>query len=104
MIVRVAPATLVLHMLQVMGDEGIQAWVENNKRWLEPYAAFKVQMQKEKGFNNKWWDCTTWSKKASEVQSIVNSGSHDYHQVHLNPKHAPCSRIPSPELLTPSTP
>jgi len=24
-------------------------------------------MGKEKGFNNKWFDCTTWSKRASEV-------------------------------------
>ena len=27
----------------------------------------QVQMGKEKGFNNKWFDCTTWSKRASEV-------------------------------------
>ncbi|MGB1604374.1 MAG: hypothetical protein ACPIOQ_67210, partial [Promethearchaeia archaeon] len=43
--------------------------------WLEPYAGFKVQMMKEREFNNKWWDCTTWSKRASEISSIVNSGS-----------------------------
>ena len=71
----------VLGRDKVLSDEGLQKWVEANKKWLEPYAAFKVQMIKERSFNNKWFDCTTWSKRASEVQSIINSGSPDYNQV-----------------------
>jgi len=66
---------------KVLADEGMMAWVEKNKKWLLPYAGFKVQMGKERSFNNKWFDCTTWSKRASEVESIVNSGSPDYDQV-----------------------
>ena len=32
-------------------------------------------------FNNKWYDCTTWSKRANEVQAIINPGSGDFDQV-----------------------
>jgi 4-alpha-glucanotransferase len=71
----------VLGRDKVLSDEGLEKWIEANKKWLEPYAAFKVQMIKERSFNNKWFDCTTWSKRASEVQSIINSGSPDYDQV-----------------------
>ena len=31
----------------VLKDEGLSAWIEKNKQWVEPYAAFKVQMGKE---------------------------------------------------------
>lgn len=66
---------------KVLADDSMMAWVEKNKKWILPYAGFKVQMGKERSFNNKWCDCTTWSKRASEVESIVNSGSPDYDQV-----------------------
>jgi 4-alpha-glucanotransferase len=66
---------------KIMEDEDMLKWIEANKKWLEPYAGFKVQMMKEREFNNKWWDCTTWSKRASEISSIVNSGSPDFDKI-----------------------
>ena len=33
----------VLILLQVLADEGLQKWIDKNRKWLEPYAAFKVQ-------------------------------------------------------------
>ena len=76
---------------RVMGDADLMAWVENNRKWLDPYAGFKVQMGKERSFNNKWYDCTTWSKRASEVQALIDPGSPDFDQVPctLNPRLAP---------------
>jgi hypothetical protein len=29
--------------VQVLADEGLQNWIDKNKKWLEPYAAFKVR-------------------------------------------------------------
>lgn len=33
---------------EVLGDDDMMAWVEKNRRWLDPYAGFKVQMAKER--------------------------------------------------------
>lgn len=58
---------------KVMGDPDMQAWIEANKSWLHTYAAFKVQLNKERGVNNKWFDCTTWGKRAGDADSILKS-------------------------------
>jgi len=62
----------------VMKDPGILAWAETQSSWLKTYAAFKVQLDKERQFNNKWWDCTTWAVKSSQAHSIVNEDSGDW--------------------------
>ena len=33
----------------------VQAWAEKQSSWLKTYAAFKVQLDKERTYNNKWW-------------------------------------------------
>lgn len=153
----------------VLGDAEMMSWVDKNRKWLDAYAGFKVQMAKERSkfgslpgkgvgmicgkhacshalapasrgglicraqsassstfhtssprvafamfpgldgpcapwawafpqtfvgggalmaapsrtaaFNNKWYDCTTWSKRASEVQALIDPGSADFDQV-----------------------
>jgi 4-alpha-glucanotransferase len=65
----------------VQADPGFQAWLKSSESWVHTYAAFKVQLAREKAFNNKWHDCTQWSKGQSEVQSIVNPAGQDYDQV-----------------------
>jgi hypothetical protein len=65
----------------VQADPGFQAWLKSSESWVHTYAAFKVQLSREKAFNNKWHDCTQWSKGQSEVQSIVNPAGQDYDQV-----------------------
>jgi len=66
---------------KIMADEDLKKWVEDNASWLKVYAAFKVQLNKERGINNKWFDCTTWSKRASDSDSITSPTSPDYGQV-----------------------
>mmetsp|Transcript_59783 Transcript_59783/g.140742 ORF Transcript_59783/g.140742 Transcript_59783/m.140742 type:complete len:838 (-) Transcript_59783:164-2677(-) len=66
---------------KIEGDKEMMEWVGKNKGWLEAYAAFKVQLNKERGFNNQWFDCTKWSKRASEAGAIVSPSGSDYDQV-----------------------
>eukprot|EP00960_Hanusia_phi_P068881 766957-Hanusia_phi.AAC.5 len=66
---------------KILSDKDFTDWIEKNGKWLKVYAAFKVQMEKEKSFNNKWFDCTTWSKRVTEAENIVNTNGPDYDQV-----------------------
>ncbi len=55
-----------------------QAWAEKQRSWLRTYAAFKVQLDKERTCNNKWSDCTTWALKPSQAESLVNEAGADW--------------------------
>eukprot|EP00281_Chroomonas_sp_CCMP1168_P027736 CAMPEP_0206247986 /NCGR_PEP_ID=MMETSP0047_2-20121206/20113_1 /ASSEMBLY_ACC=CAM_ASM_000192 /TAXON_ID=195065 /ORGANISM="Chroomonas mesostigmatica_cf, Strain CCMP1168" /LENGTH=778 /DNA_ID=CAMNT_0053673569 /DNA_START=380 /DNA_END=2716 /DNA_ORIENTATION=+ len=66
---------------KVWKDEEFQAWLQHQESWVKTYAAFKVQLNKEKGFNNKWWDTSTWRVRVSETQGITNEHSPDFGQV-----------------------
>jgi len=65
-------------LASVMKDQGLRAWAEKQGGWLKTYAAFKVQLDKERQFNNKWFDCTTWGVKASQAHALVEEGSPDW--------------------------
>ena len=65
----------------VMADEGIRAWAAEQSSWLKTYAAFKVQLEKERGYNNKWWDCTTWRVRAADADAIAAEKAADWPQV-----------------------
>lgn len=67
--------------LKVEEDPGFQAWLKASKSWVKMYAAFKVQLSRERGVNNKWFDCTQWSKGPSEAEQLVNPAGSDYSQV-----------------------
>ena len=63
---------------KVMADPALQAWAKKQRSWLSTYAAFKVQLDKERTCNNKWSDCTTWSLKPSQAESLVNEAGADW--------------------------
>ena len=62
-------------LASVMKDQGLRGWAEKQGGWLKTYAAFKVQLHKERQFNNKWFDCTTWGVKASQADALAQEGS-----------------------------
>eukprot|EP00282_Hemiselmis_andersenii_P005405 CAMPEP_0114134328 /NCGR_PEP_ID=MMETSP0043_2-20121206/14095_1 /TAXON_ID=464988 /ORGANISM="Hemiselmis andersenii, Strain CCMP644" /LENGTH=864 /DNA_ID=CAMNT_0001227953 /DNA_START=33 /DNA_END=2623 /DNA_ORIENTATION=+ len=66
---------------QILADPGFQEWLSASESWVKVYAAFKVQLVKEKSFNNKWFDTSCWSKGVSETEAIVSHHSEDYDKV-----------------------
>ena len=68
----------------MLKDEGFQAWFKHAESWVKTYAAFKVQLGKERSINNKWFDVTRWSKGVGEVNNIVSKASSDYQQVSIH--------------------
>jgi len=66
---------------KILADTDMMNWVQKNEAWLKTYAAFKVQLNKERGFNNQWFDCTKWSKRASEANALTQPSGGDYDQV-----------------------
>mmetsp|Transcript_55312 Transcript_55312/g.115704 ORF Transcript_55312/g.115704 Transcript_55312/m.115704 type:complete len:839 (-) Transcript_55312:278-2794(-) len=63
---------------KVLEDPEFQAWLQHSESWVKTYAAFKVQLGKEKNCNNKWFDATTWGKRATETATMVAPGGPDY--------------------------
>ncbi|KAJ1471613.1 glycoside hydrolase [Baffinella frigidus] len=55
-----------------MADPEFCKWLEESKSWSQTYAAFKVTLAKERGFNNKFHDCTTWRSRASDAPAITD--------------------------------
>jgi len=66
---------------KVLEDEDFQKWLKKQDHWVKTYAAFKVQLNKERQFNNKWWDSSTWTTRASQAEAIVHPHGQDYNQV-----------------------
>ena len=65
----------------VMADPGFVAWLEESKSWSQTYAAFKVTLAKERSFNNKFHDCTTWRSRASDAPMITDPKGADFDPV-----------------------
>ncbi|KAJ1480762.1 glycoside hydrolase [Baffinella frigidus] len=84
---------------KILEDADFNTYVKNNAEWLVPYAAFKVQLSKERTFNNQcntafkiqlsqertfnnqWFDCTKWSKRVEDAAIITSLQGGDYDQV-----------------------
>jgi len=90
---RVAMERCQVREEQIMEDMDLKKWVGDNASWLKVYADFKVQLNKERGINNKWFDCTTWSRFrwCTSSRLVAQVYSQQYH-LHLQLKQVSLSQ------------
>ena len=87
---------------KILEDADFVKYIKDNEKWLMPYAAFKVQLAKERTFNNQWFDCTKWSRRIDDAAVITSPQGGDYDhvvRVYFTQYHLHCQLIEASRYL-----